>query len=122
MTVFVGTSGWQYQDWSGVLYPATTPRTRWLEEYAAAFSTVEINSTFYRLPERRTFAEWRARTPDDFVVSAKASRYLTHVRRLDRPEEPVRHFLDAAAGLGDRLGPVLVQLPPTLPVDAEALN
>ena len=109
-----GTSGWQYRDWRGAFYPPGVPQRRWLEYYAGQFATVENNGTFYRLPARETFASWRARVPDDFVMTVKASRYLTHVRRLRDPAEPVRRLLDAAGGLGDRLGPVLLQLPPDL--------
>ncbi|MCH0543093.1 DUF72 domain-containing protein [Streptomyces sp. MUM 203J] len=122
MTLVVGTSGWQYRDWSGVLYPAGTPQRLWLEEYAAAFAAVEINNAFYRLPTRETFETWRDRTPGDFTIAVKASRYLTHIKRLRDPEEPVRRLMDHAAGLGDRLGPVLLQLPPTLRADPELLD
>ena len=114
MTVLVGTSGWQYRDWRGTFYPPDVPQRRWLEHYARQFATVENNGTFYRLPSRETFAGWRDRVGADFVMTVKASRYLTHVRRLREPAEPVRRLLDAAAGLGDRLGPVLLQLPPDL--------
>ncbi|MEV6219094.1 DUF72 domain-containing protein [Nocardia sp. NPDC051833] len=118
----VGTSGWQYRDWRGVLYPDDLPTRRWLERYAEAFATVESNSAFYRLPSRETFAAWRDRTPADFLVAVKASRYLTHLRRLRDPAEPVARLLDHAAGLGDRLGPILLQLPPTLRADAALLD
>jgi uncharacterized protein YecE (DUF72 family) len=125
MPVLVGTSGWQYRDWRGDFYPADLPQSQWLEHYAARFPTVESNATFYRLPARETLEHWRARTPDGFVIAVKASRYLTHVRRLRDPAEPVRRMLDAFAGLGDKLGPVLLQLPPRMPADparlAEAL-
>ncbi|MEU6402664.1 DUF72 domain-containing protein [Streptomyces sp. NPDC046985] len=122
MTLYVGTSGWQYADWRGVLYPEGCPVRRWLEEYAAAFATVEVNNAFYRLPSRETFAVWRERVPPDFTVAVKASRYLSHVRRLREPAEPVRRLMSHAAGLGDRLGPVLLQLPPTLRADAALLD
>jgi uncharacterized protein YecE (DUF72 family) len=121
MPLLVGTSGWQYRDWRGVFYPPDLPRRRWLEHYASQYATVENNGTFYRLPDRETFAGWRARTPPGFVMAVKASRYLTHIRRLRDPAEPVGRMLAAAAGLGDRLGPVLVQLPPTLAADPPLL-
>ena len=114
MSVIAGTSGWQYRDWRGGFYPPDVPLRRWLEYYAGQFATVENNGTFYRLPSRDTFASWRDRVPGDFVMTVKASRYLTHVRRLRDPAEPVKRLVDAAAGLGDRLGPVLLQLPPDL--------
>jgi uncharacterized protein YecE (DUF72 family) len=122
MPVRVGTSGWQYQDWRGVLYPPGVAQRRWLEYYAGHYGTVENNASFYRLPGRDTFAGWRARTPDGFVMAVKASRYLTHIRRLRDPAEPVERLLRAATGLGDKLGPVLLQLPPTMPADAGALE
>jgi uncharacterized protein YecE (DUF72 family) len=117
-----GTSGWQYRDWRDAFYPAGVPQRRWLEYYATQFATVENNGTFYRLPPRETFASWRDRVTGDFVMTVKASRYLTHVRRLRDPAGPVRRLLDAAAGLGDRLGPVLLQLPPDLRAAPEALR
>lgn len=117
MSVLVGTSGWQYRDWRGDFYPTGISERQWLEHYARQFATVENNGTFYRLPARDTFASWRDRAGDDFVMTVKASRYLTHVRRLRDPVEPVKRMLDAAAGLGDRLGPVLLQLPPTMRAD-----
>jgi uncharacterized protein YecE (DUF72 family) len=119
--ILVGTSGWQYRHWRGRFYPAGLPPDRWLSHYADRFATVEVNSAFYRLPAREAFAGWRDRTPDAFRLAVKMSRYLTHVRRLRDPAEPVARFLDRAAGLGDRLGPVLLQLPPTLPADPQAL-
>jgi uncharacterized protein YecE (DUF72 family) len=119
--IVLGTSGWQYRDWRGVLYPAGVPQRRWLEHYAARFDTVELNNPFYRLPSRETFAGWRERTPDGFVLAVKASRYLTHVRRLQEPAEPVARLLSHAAGLGDRLGPILLQLPPTLTAEPDRL-
>jgi uncharacterized protein YecE (DUF72 family) len=122
LPLFVGTSGWQYRDWRAAFYPKNVPVSRWLEEYATRFPTVENNGTFYRLPAPDTFAAWRARTPDGFLMAVKASRYLTHVRRLRDPAEPVNRLLRAATELGDRLGPVLLQLPPTVPADAAALD
>ncbi|GGO90722.1 DUF72 domain-containing protein [Wenjunlia tyrosinilytica] len=122
MPVFVGCSGWQYKDWRGGLYPPEVPQRLWLEEYARGFDTVENNSAFYRLPSPDTFAEWRDRTPEGFVMAVKASRYLTHVKRLRDPEEPVRRMMDHASALGPRLGPVLLQLPPTLRADIRALD
>jgi uncharacterized protein YecE (DUF72 family) len=122
MTVLVGTSGWQYRDWRGVFYPNDVPQRLWLEYYTSRFTTVENDGTFYRLPERATFESWRSRTPDGFLMAVKASRYLTHVRQLRDPAEPVHRLMAAAAGLGDRLGPVLLQLPPTLKADPEVLD
>lgn len=122
MPLLVGTSGWMYRDWRQVLYPPGTPQRLWLERYAARFATVECNNAFYRLPAPETFADWRARTPEGFVMAVKASRFLTHIKRLREPEEPVHRLMERAALLGDRLGPVLLQLPPTLRSDPVALD
>jgi uncharacterized protein YecE (DUF72 family) len=122
MPVLIGTSGWQYRDWRGGLYPAGVAQRRWLEHYASHYLTVENNNSFYRLPATETFAGWRARTPADFVMAVKASRYLSHVRRLRDPAEPIARLLGAAAALGPKLGPVLLQLPPTLRAAPELLD
>ena len=122
MPLLIGTSGWQYRDWRGGLYPAGVAQRRWLEHYATQYMTVENNNSFYRLPAPATFAGWRTRTPDDFVMAVKASRYLTHVRRLRDPAEPVARLLRAAANLGPKLGPILLQLPPTLTAEPEMLD
>jgi uncharacterized protein YecE (DUF72 family) len=122
VALLIGTSGWQYRDWRGSFYPADVPATRWLEYYATQFPTVENNGTFYRLAGLATFADWRARTPDGFVMGIKASRYLTHIRRLRDPAEPIKRLLSAATGLADQLGPVLLQLPPTLRADPVLLD
>lgn len=121
MPVWLGTSGWSYAHWRGGLYPHGLAASRWLEAYAAGFATVELNASFYRLPAESAFADWRRRTPDGFLVAVKASRYLTHVRRLRDPEEPVARLMGRASALGPRLGPVLLQLPPDMRVDAGAL-
>jgi len=120
--LFVGTSGWQYRDWRGAFYQKQVPVSKWLEQYATQFPTVENNGTFYRLAAAETFAAWQARTPPGFLMAVKASRYLTHVRRLREPAEPVNRLLRAATALGDRIGPVLLQLPPTMRADASALD
>lgn len=114
MTTYVSTSGWQYRDWRRRFYPAALPQARWLEHFAERFAAVEVNNTFYRLPERHTFEDWAARTPDDFLFVCKISRYLSHVKRLRDPGEAVARFLDRSAGLGAKRGPVLLQLPPTM--------
>jgi uncharacterized protein YecE (DUF72 family) len=116
--IVVGTSGWQYRHWRDRFYPKGLAQARWLEHFAQCFATVEINNAFYRLPERSTFEAWHRRTPDDFCFAVKMSRYLTHIKRLREPAEPVQRFLDRATGLGSKLGPVLLQLPPSLTADA----
>ncbi|HTL85641.1 MAG TPA: DUF72 domain-containing protein [Acidimicrobiia bacterium] len=118
----VGTSGWQYRHWRSRFYPRDVASTRWLEYYAARFATVEINNTFYRLPSRQTFAEWYRRLPADFVAVIKASNYLTHYRRLREPQEPVERLLSHAAPLAERLGAVLLQLPPDMKSAPERLD
>jgi uncharacterized protein YecE (DUF72 family) len=118
----IGTSGWQYRDWRGEFYDPSVPTSRWLDAYAATFVTVEANGTFYRLPERRTFDDWYARTPPRFEFAVKASRFLTHVRRLLEPKAAVDRLLERAAGLGEKLGPVLLQLPPTMRCDLGRLD
>src|SRR3712207_3655786 len=122
VTVLVGTSGWQYRDWRGAFYPPRLPQRLWLEHHAQAFATVEVNNAFYRLPERHVFEGWGARTPADYVVTVKASRFLTHVKRLAHPAEPVARLMDRVAGLGSKVGAVLLQLPPTLRADVDRLD
>ena len=122
MTVLIGTSGWQYKDWRGRFYPAGLAQAKWLAHYAEHFQTVEVNNAFYRLPEASTFQRWKDSVPDDFVVTVKASRYLTHVRRLKEPREPVHRLMSRASALGDKLGPILLQLPPNFKVDLSALE
>lgn len=120
--LYVGTSGWQYRSWRGPFYPAGLPQREWLRFYAERFPTVEVNNAFYRLPERDTFASWRSQVPDDVQVAVKVSRYLTHIKRLRDPAEPVKRFWSRAEALGPRLGPALLQLPPTLVADAVVLD
>jgi uncharacterized protein YecE (DUF72 family) len=120
--VLIGTSGWQYSDWRDVLYPPGVPQRAWLQRYGEIFTTVENNNAFYRLPKRETFEAWRDNTPPGFVMAVKASRYLTHMKRLNEPAEPVARLMAAAGGLGDKLGPVLLQLPPTLQAEPDRLD
>ena len=122
MTVFVGTSGWQYRDWREAFYPRGVAQARWLDYYASRFPTVEVNNTFYRLPPASTFEKWHDGTPDDFLVAVKASRYLTHIKRLQNPGQSVALLLERAKPLREKLGPILVQLPPSLRVDIDALD
>jgi uncharacterized protein YecE (DUF72 family) len=118
----IGCSGWQYRHWRGIFYPAELPSSQWLNYYAQHFDTVEINSTFYRLPEAATFAAWRRRAPRGFVYAVKASRFLTHMKRLKDPVEPIHRFFTRAKHLGRAFGPVLYQLPPRWPVNLERLE
>ena len=120
MTVLIGTSGWQYASWKAPYY-GKTPQRQWFEKVMADFQTVELNVSFYRLPKLETFEGWARRAPDDAVVTVKASRYLTHVKRLKEPKPSVDLLMERAYGLGSHLGPVLVQLPPDLRVDVDNL-
>jgi uncharacterized protein YecE (DUF72 family) len=120
MAVLIGTSGWQYDSWRHEFH-AGVPQRRWFEHTMAAFRTVELNVTFYRLPNAETFTGWCRRSPDDAVITVKASRYLTHVKRLREPEEPVQRLMSRASELGPKLGPVLLQLPPDMRVNTAAL-
>jgi uncharacterized protein YecE (DUF72 family) len=122
--VRVGLSGWNYAHWrDGVFYPPRLPARRWLEFYARRFDTVEVNSTFYRLPRREAVAHWVEQTPDDFLFSVKTSRYLTHVRRLRDLGPGLETFLERIAPLvgSPKLGPLLWQLPPTFRCDHDRL-
>jgi uncharacterized protein YecE (DUF72 family) len=118
----IGTSGWTYAHWRGVFYPRGVAQRKWLEYYATHFDTVEINATFYRLPAESTFLGWHDRTPAGFLFAVKASRIITHLKRLKDAREPVAVLLGRARRLGDRLGPVLIQTPPGLEADLPRLH
>ena len=113
----VGTSGFHYRHWRGVFYPKDVPTEKWLRYYARHFDTVEINNTFYRLPEIETFDTWRAEAPADFCFALKFSRYGSHMKRLRAPRAPIERFLERARRLERHLGPILVQLPPSWRAD-----
>ena len=119
----VGCSGWSYSHWRGRVYPKGLPQRRWLEHYATLFDTVEVNATFYRLPRRDTVAAWAEETPRGFLFAVKASRYLTHVRRLTDLGRGVERFYGRIAPLveASKLGPVLWQLPETFHRDDDRL-
>jgi uncharacterized protein YecE (DUF72 family) len=117
----IGCSGWQYTHWRGDFYPAGLPASRWFAHYALAFDTVEINNSFYRLPPPETFAKWRTQAPAGFVYAVKASRILTHMKKLKDPDAPLELFFDGARHLGPSLGPVLYQLPPHWGINLERL-
>lgn len=116
----VGTSGYVYDHWKGAFYPEDLPRREWFRFYAGRFRTVEINNTFYRLPDASTVRRWLEDAPEGFLYAFKASRYITHRKRLlpgGSYKHPVENLLDALAPLGSRLGPVLFQLPPNMARD-----
>ncbi|HWF58378.1 MAG TPA: DUF72 domain-containing protein [Candidatus Dormibacteraeota bacterium] len=122
MALLVGTSGWQYASWRGRFYPRGVPQRAWLQHYARRFACVEVNNTFYHLPATETFARWSEETPADFRFVLKLSRYLTHVRRLSDPQDPVQLFLDRAHPLAGKISALLLQLPPTMGCDVERLD
>ena len=121
--VRIGCSGWSYREWREAFYPPGTPSARWLEHYASVFDTVELNATFYRLPKEGTVAGWVEQTPEGFLFAVKASRYLTHIRRLREIGAGLERFWAPLAPLREagKLGPVLWQLPPNLERDDEIL-
>ena len=108
----IGTSGWSYDHWKGPFYPEHLPGSRMLEYYARRLTCVEINSSFYRLPGQQVLQQWYDSTPDDFRFTVKASRYITHMKKLGEPRKTVPVLLDRVSSLGDKLGPILFQLPP----------
>jgi uncharacterized protein YecE (DUF72 family) len=116
--VRVGCSGWNYKSWRNRFYPARLPTSQWLRFYTSHFDTVEVNNTFYRLPEQSTFAAWRAQVPAGFLFAVKASRFLTHMKRLRDPEEPLDRLFSRASALG----PVLYQLPAQFTRDLDRLD
>jgi len=120
----IGCSGWSYEHWRGLFYPQTGSSSRWLDLYAESFDTVEINATFYRLPSAKTVERWTTRTPDEFLFAVKASRYLTHVKRLREVAEGVKRMDDLIEPLrqSGKLGPILWQLPPHFTRDDDALE
>jgi uncharacterized protein YecE (DUF72 family) len=108
----IGTSGWHYEHWRGPFYPEKLPAARMLEYYAEHFDTVEINNSFYKLPEESALEQWKETAPKGFLFAMKASRYITHMKKLKDPQTAFRKFFDRAAVLGRALGPILFQLPP----------
>ncbi|HEX6261595.1 MAG TPA: DUF72 domain-containing protein [Actinomycetota bacterium] len=122
MEVLIGTSGWQYDDWRGVLYPERVAKKDWLAHYSERFPVVEVNNTFYNLPADDTFVKWRRGTAEGFRFVVKASRFITHIRRLRECRDPVQLLWSRAERLGRKLGPVLFQMPPNLRADHERLR
>lgn len=120
--VRIGASGFSYEHWDGIFYPPNLPKARRLEHYSSEFDTVELNNTFYRLPNEATFDSWNRRAPNGFLFALKLSRYITHVKLLSDVEESVEVFLRRAERLGQHLGPILIQLPPRLHFDIPRLE
>jgi uncharacterized protein YecE (DUF72 family) len=122
VSTYIGTSGWHYDHWVGAFYPQDLPDGAFLEYYADHFGTAEINNSFYRLPEKKTLVRWRDAVPEYFVFSLKASRYLTHMKKLKDPREPLERLFERVSVLGTKLGPILFQLPPRWRLNAERLE
>jgi uncharacterized protein YecE (DUF72 family) len=118
----IGTSGYHYKHWKGPFYPEKTPASKMLEFYLHHFNTVELNNSFYRLPTEAAFDEWKRVTPANFVFAVKASRFLTHNKKLKDPEQALDNLLPRVVHLGDKLGPILFQLPPKWRINLERLE
>lgn len=121
-SVFVGTSGWNYDHWRGPFYPDELTQKKWLAYYCEKFHTVEINNSFYQLPSKSTLKTWRETVPASFIFSVKASRYITHMKKLKDPSDALNRFYRGIETLGDKLGPILFQLPPGWHVNTERLE
>jgi uncharacterized protein YecE (DUF72 family) len=121
--VWIGTSGWSYKHWeNGNFYPPKMPAVEFLPFFTSQFPTVEINYSYYQLPPRTTFEQWKRNAPAGFLFAVKASRYLTHMKKLKDPEEPLERLLQHAGGLGRKFGPVLFQFPGRWSVDLQRLQ
>lgn len=118
----IGCSGWNYRHWRGLFYPAGLPQRAWFAFYAEHFDTVEINNSFYRLPSVETFEKWRGEAPPGFCYAVKANRFLTQAKKLKDCAEPLQRMMAPFRALGDRLGPILYQLPPRFRINLERLE
>ncbi len=119
---YIGTSGWSYKHWKDKFYPEDIKQKDWLNYYTKKFDTVELNGSFYHLPKKETFRNWKEVTPDNFIFSVKASRFITHNKKLKDPKEPVRNFYESANRLGKKIGITLFQLPPNLNYNHDKLK
>ena len=120
--IHIGTSGWNYDHWQGPFYPDDLPQEKWLEYYAQELDTVEVNNSFYQLPDPDTLTGWNGEVPESFLFSAKANRYITHMKKLNEPEESLKNMLDTFKSFGDKLTNILIQLPPNWSFDEERLK
>ena len=120
--IMIGTSGFSYKEWRGLFYPESLSPKKYLAYYAEHFSTTEINNTFYRLPTPKLTEGWYAEAPGDFLFTLKLSQKITHIKRLKGASEEMEYFLNSAAGLKEKLGTILVQLPPNMKKDADRLD
>ncbi len=121
-TILIGTSGYQYDHWNERFYPQDLAKSEWLPYYCERFDTVEINNTFYHLPEEKTFRLWEETIPDGFCMTLKFSRYGSHLKCLSDPEDSIGNFMARAEILGDKLGPILVQLRPNWKINTDRLD
>ncbi len=120
--IYIGTSGWHYKHWKGTFYPSDTSDSEQLDYYFKYFDTVEINNSFYMLPAAKTFDNWRKMSPKKFIFSVKASRYITHMKKLNADKTSINKFFRHAGALKEKMGPVLFQLPPHWKINAERLK
>jgi uncharacterized protein YecE (DUF72 family) len=119
--IYIGTSGWNYRHWKGPFYPEEVKQEEMLDHYVRQFNSVELNNSFYKLPDRENFIKWRKSVPDDFIISMKANRFITHMKKLKDPQETLKEQLTNMQGLGQKLGPLLFQLPPLWNANTERL-
>jgi uncharacterized protein YecE (DUF72 family) len=120
--IHIGTSGWHYEHWKGHFYPENLSSSDVLDYYLQYFHTVEINNTFYQLPNEQTFVNWFNKVPDDFIFAVKASRYITHMKKLKEAERTLAPLLERVKILGKKMGPILFQLPPRWNFNLDRLN
>jgi uncharacterized protein YecE (DUF72 family) len=121
-TIYVGTSGWKYRHWNGTFYPKELRQKDQFGYYTENFATVKLNNSFYRQPSAADFAAWKKAAPKDFLFAVKANRYFTHLKKLKVSQAELSNFLDQAAQLGVKLGPVLFQLPPRWKINLDRLE
>ncbi len=118
----IGTSGWYYEHWKELFYPADIPKSKWFEHYARQFDTVEINNTFYHQPKEQSIQRWHKIAPEGFLYAVKANRYITHIQKLKDTSESLKRFFGGIYLLRQKLGPVLYQLPPSLHINLDRLG
>jgi uncharacterized protein YecE (DUF72 family) len=120
--VFIGTSGWNYNHWRTIFYPEDLSAREWFNYYSKSFDTVEINNTFYNLPDASVFKNWKRQAPNDFIYAVKTNRYITHMKKLKKCETALTRFFSRTRYLGENLGPILYQLPPYWKCDVRRLE
>ncbi len=122
MKALIGTSGWNYSHWRKIFYPEEISQGRWLEFYSRYFETVEVNMTFYRFPLEKNVENWKNKVPEGFVFSVKGNRSITHIKKLKNVESLLKKFLSVISMFGEKLGPILFQLPPSFSFKKELLK